>query len=235
MNGGGAGSRQIERSEQAGQAERPGQAGRAERPAPPEPTGRRERKKAATRQAIADAALALFLERGYDQVSIREIADAADVSTTTLFKHFNGKEALVFDEDAQIEARLVAAVRDRAPGTSIPQALRALTLERLKFPTEDEAFAAYTRLVEGTPVLREYWHRMWMRHEGALATAVAAEVGASPEDAACAVLAHFALETASLARASKDPKGTVDVAFAVLENGWAGAGAGAGVGVGADG
>lgn len=217
MSGGGAGSGQIERSEQV------------ERPEPP---GRRERKKAATRQAIADAALALFLERGYDQVSIREIADAADVSTTTLFKHFSGKEALVFDEDAQIEARLVAAVRDREAGTSIPRALRALTLERLKFPTEDEAFAAYTRLVESTPVLREYWHRMWMRHEGALAAAIAAEVGEAPEDAACAVLAHFALETASLARASKDPKGTVDVAFAVLESGWVEAGSGSGVGVG---
>jgi AcrR family transcriptional regulator len=186
--------------------------------------GRRERKKAATRQAIADAALALFLERGYDQVSIREIADAADVSTTTLFKHFSGKEALVFDEDAQIEAQLVAAVRERAPGTSILEALRVLTVERLKFPTEDEAFAAYTRLVEDTPALREYWHRMWMRHEGALATAIAVEVGAAPEDAACAVLAHFALETASLARASKDPKGTVEVAFAVLEKGWNGIG-----------
>ncbi|MEY9860278.1 AcrR family transcriptional regulator [Catenulispora sp. GAS73] len=222
MSGGGAGSGRIERSEQV------------ERPERPEPPGRRERKKAATRQAIADAALALFLERGYDQVSIREIADAADVSTTTLFKHFSGKEALVFDEDAQIEARLVAAVRDREAGTSIPQALRALTLERLKFPTEDEAFAAYTRLVESTPVLREYWHRMWMRHEGALAAAIAAEVGAAPDDAASAVLAHFALETASLARASKDPKGTVDVAFAVLESGWAGveAGSGSGVGVG---
>ncbi|MFE2143549.1 TetR/AcrR family transcriptional regulator, partial [Streptomyces sp. NPDC059456] len=54
---------------------------------PPAPTGRRERKKAATRRAIADAALHLFLERGYDEVGIREIADAADVSNTTLFKH----------------------------------------------------------------------------------------------------------------------------------------------------
>ncbi|KJK57800.1 hypothetical protein UK12_14285 [Saccharothrix sp. ST-888] len=57
------------------------------------PAGRRERKKAATRRALADAALRLFLERGYEQVGIREIADAADVSTTTLFKHFPVKEA----------------------------------------------------------------------------------------------------------------------------------------------
>ena len=57
--------------------------------------GRRERKKAATRKSLADAALRLFLDRGYDQVSIRDIAEAADVSTTTLFKHFPSKEALV--------------------------------------------------------------------------------------------------------------------------------------------
>src|ERR1700733_12422280 len=88
------------------------------------PVGRRERKKAATRQAIADAALRLFLERGYDEVSIRDIADAADVSTTTLFKHFTGKEALVFDQDADREADLIAAVRQRAAGQSIPEALR---------------------------------------------------------------------------------------------------------------
>ncbi|MDQ2738888.1 MAG: TetR family transcriptional regulator, partial [Actinomycetota bacterium] len=48
-------------------------------------TGRRERKKAATRAAIADAALRLFLARGYDQVSVKDVADAADVAVTTLF------------------------------------------------------------------------------------------------------------------------------------------------------
>ncbi|HWO62981.1 MAG TPA: helix-turn-helix domain-containing protein, partial [Umezawaea sp.] len=63
-----------------------------------ETAGRRERKKAATRQALADAALRLFLERGFDAVGVREIADAADVATTTLFKYFPTKESLVFDE-----------------------------------------------------------------------------------------------------------------------------------------
>src|SRR3712207_8221990 len=86
--------------------------------------GRRERKKAATRQAIADAALRLFLERGYDRVSIRDIADAADVATTTLFKHFPGKEALVFDKDEDREAALIAAVRRRPAGQSVVDALR---------------------------------------------------------------------------------------------------------------
>ncbi|WP_147264659.1 TetR/AcrR family transcriptional regulator, partial [Streptomyces sp. NBRC 110611] len=64
----------------------------ANEPAP----GRRERKKAQTRKALADAALRLFLERGYDGVSVKDVAEAADVSVTTLFKHFSGKEALVF-------------------------------------------------------------------------------------------------------------------------------------------
>src|SRR4051794_40719745 len=92
------------------------------------PVGRRERKKAATRQAIANAALRLFLERGYDQVSIRDIAEAADVSTTTLFKHFTGKEALVFDEEQHNEAALVAAVRQRAADQSVIDALRQYVL-----------------------------------------------------------------------------------------------------------
>lgn len=188
-------------------------------PAAPQP-GRRERKKAATRQAIADAALALFLERGYDHVSIREIADAADVSTTTLFKHFSGKEALVFDRDESIEATLVSAVRERKPGTSIPEGLRVLTRARLDVATGTQAFADYTRLVESTPALRDYWHRMWMRHEGALTAAIAADIGAPPDDTACAALAHFSLEVAALARASTDPENAVDQAFALLERGW---------------
>src|SRR3954467_11652868 len=86
--------------------------------------GRRERKKAQTRKALADAALELFLVRGYDQVGVKEIADAADVSVTTLFKYFPSKEALVFDQDDDIEAALVQAVRGRPPGHTIVDALR---------------------------------------------------------------------------------------------------------------
>ncbi|MBS2532549.1 helix-turn-helix transcriptional regulator, partial [Catenulispora sp. NF23] len=75
--------------------------------------GRRERKKAAIRQSLADTARDLFLERGYDAVGVREIAEAADVSVATLFNHFpDGKEALVFDQDADREAALVAAVHN---------------------------------------------------------------------------------------------------------------------------
>jgi len=183
--------------------------------------GRRERKKAATRQALADAALELFVEHGYDKVSIRDVAEAADVSTTTLFKHFPSKEALVFDLDADVEAGLVAAVRDRAPGTSIVQALREHALRARVFaPDFAQQSAAFLELVRSTPALTEYSRRMWLRHERALAETIAAEVGAPTGDPACQALAHYALEARPLGGSSANPAAMVDAAFDLLERGW---------------
>lgn len=183
--------------------------------------GRRERKKAATRKALADAALRLFLEHGYDQVGIRDIAEAADVSTTTLFKHFPSKEALVFDMDADLGAALVATVRDRTPGTPVTEALRGHMLSPLSFPAEgQEEIDAFLRLVTGTPALVEHHRRMWMRHEHALAEAIAGEYGVAADDPACAALAHFVLEARALAADSPDPAAGVNAAFDLLERGW---------------
>ncbi|MFE3881754.1 TetR/AcrR family transcriptional regulator [Streptomyces lydicus] len=187
-----------------------------------EPTGRRERKKARTRKSLADAALELFLDRGYDQVSVKDVADAADVSVTTLFKHFPSKEALVFDEEDDIEAGLVAAVRERAPGRSIPQALREHIL-RTQDLAKDPRCAPFLRMVEATPTLRDYSHRMWMRHETAVARAIAEETGAPEGDATCAALARFALETRGLVQRHPDPRRAAEEAFALLEHGWAAA------------
>ncbi|MFC8448163.1 TetR/AcrR family transcriptional regulator [Kitasatospora sp. NPDC057223] len=188
---------------------------------PPPPAGRRERKKAATRQALADAALNLFLARGYDQVTLHEIAEAADVSTTTLLKHFPSKEALVFDEEADQEAGLVDAVRDRAPGTTVPQALGA-HVKRVRLRPADSAprYADFFDLVTGTPALADYAHRMWMRHQDALARAIADDAGLPPGDPHSAALARFALEASALAHRSEDPEQAVDAAFDLLERGW---------------
>jgi AcrR family transcriptional regulator len=184
--------------------------------------GRRERKKAATRQAIADAALRLFLERGYDDVGIREIADAADVSTTTLFKHFAVKEALVFDEDADQEARLLAAVRERPEGRSIPAALREHALRyRMAAAAGDARFAAFFDLINNTPALRDYVQAMWLRHTNALAQTIAEESGLPAHDPACTALAHFALEAPRTSRGDRDPREAVIRAFDLLETGWA--------------
>ncbi|MFF4354365.1 TetR/AcrR family transcriptional regulator [Streptomyces sp. NPDC001530] len=185
------------------------------------PRGRRERKKAATRQALADAALRLFLERGYDQVGIRDIADAADVSTTTLFKHFPVKEALVFDEDTDQEARLLAAVRERPQGQSVLAALREHALRhRVDAGGADANFAAFVELVESTPALRDYAQRMWLRHETALTHAIAEATGVPADDPDCAALAHFVLEAPRTARGRTDGYETVTRAFDILERGW---------------
>ncbi|WP_103338310.1 TetR/AcrR family transcriptional regulator [Amycolatopsis sp. CA-126428] len=187
-------------------------------------TGRRERKKAATRQALADAALGLFLERGYDAVGVREIAEAADVSTATLFKHFpDGKEALVFDQDTDREAALVAAVRERPAGQSIPQALRRLLCdERSRQVREDPRFAGFRRLVDTTPALHEYFRRMWVRHEKALSAAIAADSALPESDPGCQALAHFALEAVTLVHGRDDAEAALDRIFALLDTGWAG-------------
>jgi AcrR family transcriptional regulator len=184
------------------------------------PVGRRERKKAATRQALADAALRLFLERGFDQVGVKEIADAADVSTTTLFKHFPGKEALVFDQDADHEAAFVTAVRNRPPGQSIPQALRAQLGQRYLDPVEHPVFADFLALIRTTPALREYELRMARRHEHALAAAIAAEIGAAADDVACATLARLTLEAFDLAHGYPDQSAALDRIFDLIDRGW---------------
>ncbi|MFJ5228519.1 TetR/AcrR family transcriptional regulator [Kitasatospora sp. NPDC088391] len=190
-------------------------------PPPPPPPGRRERKKAATRQAIADAALRLFLERGYDEVGIREIADAADVSTTTLFKHFPAKEALVFDEEADLEAVLLAAVRDRPAGQSVPAALCEHALRHRRGATDgDPRFAAFLALVDSTPALRDHRQAMWLRHTAALAAVVAEQSGLPADDPACTALAHFALEAPRAAAAHQDVPAALARAFDLLDLGW---------------
>ncbi|MEV8636276.1 helix-turn-helix domain-containing protein [Streptosporangium sp. NPDC051023] len=186
----------------------------------PPVVGRRERKKAATRQAIADAALELFLERGYDRVSIRDIAEAADVSTTTLFKHFPGKEALVFDQEEDREAELIAAVRQRPAGQGIVGALREHVLaSRLRVATHPLR-TEFTDLVDSTPALQEYAERMWTRHTAALSAAIADDAGVSHDNIACRALARFVLDIPVLTRGLRDPRTAVEEVFDLLTHGW---------------
>src|ERR687886_153287 len=83
-----------------------------------EPVGLRQRKKLRTRQAISEAAIALFLERGYDQVSIAEIAAAAEVSKRTLFAYFPTKDDLVLHRFADHQDEAARVVRARPPGVA---------------------------------------------------------------------------------------------------------------------
>lgn len=188
---------------------------------PDSPTvGRRERKKAATRQAIADAALELFLEHGFERVSVRDVAEKADVSTTTLFAHFPSKEALVFDREESVDAKLAAAVRERPAGQDVVEALRAHALTSWVSINSDPRLERFTALVDGTPALREYAERMWMRHAGTLSTVIAEELGREADDLACSALARFVLEIPALTKGRHDPRATVETVFDLLVHGW---------------
>ena len=84
--------------------------------------GLRERKKLQTRQLIAETARALFTERGFEHVTVSEIARTADVSEKTVFNYFPTKEDLVYWRLESFEEGLLAAVRDREPRRVRPRA-----------------------------------------------------------------------------------------------------------------
>lgn len=193
-----------------------------------EAPGRRERKKAATRQLIADRALELFLTRGFDAVGVREIADAADVAVTTLFSYFPSKEALVFDADGEHEAELISAVTDRPAGMSIPEALRQSFHRMLEGDYDEPTVQAFRALVKSTAALSEYSDRMWLRHTAALGAAIAADRGLPPDDLTSHALARFALDANPLAAGHADPAGAIDASFALIEGGWTAVSAAAG-------
>jgi AcrR family transcriptional regulator len=90
------------------------------------PTDRRSRKRLATREGISNAATRLFLERGFDQVTVDEIAEAADVGRMTVFNHFPRKEDMFFDRDEEGREILREALRQRDPRVAPIETLRLL-------------------------------------------------------------------------------------------------------------
>jgi AcrR family transcriptional regulator len=95
------------------------------------PVPLRERKQRRTRQAIKDAAMALFVERGFDAVTVSDIAARAEVGRSTFFRHFADKQEVVFDDDQGMHLLFADAIgRAAAPlaplGSSLPAALRAM-------------------------------------------------------------------------------------------------------------
>jgi AcrR family transcriptional regulator len=114
--------------------------------------GLREIKKAETRREIADTAMRLFVQRGFDHVTVAEVAAAARVAEKTVFNYFPTKEDLFFDEVPERQAALVAAIRDRSPGESIVAALRRL--QASECPRLCSAgFATFARIIEESPAL----------------------------------------------------------------------------------
>jgi len=90
--------------------------------------GVRENKKRRTRQLIEESAVALFAERGYDNVTMAEVARRADVSSATVFNHFATKDALIFSGLERFECELLDVIRARPVTESLPQAFRSFVL-----------------------------------------------------------------------------------------------------------
>jgi AcrR family transcriptional regulator len=117
--------------------------------------GRRERKKQQTRQAISDVATGLFLERGFDAVTVAEVARAADVAVQTVFNHFPAKEDLFFDEQGWWTGP-ARAIRE-APADADPVGvLEAQYLEGTRERLDVGHLATwkqFVRTIEGSPAL----------------------------------------------------------------------------------
>ena len=151
------------------------------------PPGLRERKKQQTRQLLSQTARRLFTERGFEQVSIAEIARAADVSEQTVFNYFPTKEDLVFSGLEVFEAQLLAAIRERAPGQTVIDAFGAFVLEpRGLFATKDDAAAreliTLTRMMAASPALLAREQQIFTGYTDSLAQLIATETGARAGD-----------------------------------------------------
>jgi AcrR family transcriptional regulator len=150
---------------------------------------------------------------------VREIADRADVSPTTVFTHFPQKEALAFGDEDERHEQLVAAITSRPPGTSISAALKAHYLAEITaFGSEPQR--QLLALMEQTPALIEYAERMWFRHEDALIAAITEEFGLAEPSDEIRFYVRFALQIQLNATRDTDPESTIDAGFRLLDEGW---------------
>jgi AcrR family transcriptional regulator len=144
--------------------------------------GLRESKKLQTRQEIADQAMRLFAKRGFDGVTVAEVAAAADVSEKTVYNYFPTKEDLFFDEVPARQAALVAAITGRRQGESILVALRGLQAAecpRLCSP----GFATFARIIEESTALQAKELEVMARFVQVLMDTLQAELAIAERDA----------------------------------------------------
>ena len=149
--------------------------------------GLRERKKQRTREQIADTAWQLFAERGFDQVTVAEIAADAEVSEATVFNYFPSKEDLVFHRMEAFEQELLAAIRNRPEGETIVAAFGRFALRPRGFLASDdprarEGMRAAARIITGSHALLSREREIFERFTGTLAALIAEERGMAPND-----------------------------------------------------
>ena len=150
-------------------------------------TGLRERKKEQTRQLIAETARRLFAERGFDRVSVAQIAREADVSQQTVFNYFPTKEDLVYWRLESFEQELLSTISEREPGEPVLAAFsRFLRQPRGLLGKHDpearERLAALTTMIMDSPALLAREQQIMAGYTDSLAALIADEQGAAPED-----------------------------------------------------
>ncbi len=165
-------------------------------------TGLRERKKQQTKQAIFEAARRLFAERGFDDVTVAEIASAAEVSEVTVFNYFPSKEDLFYGGMQFFEEELLEAVRNRPRSESALKALRRRLLESVDGLRSKDRVAAILKAAEmvgDSPALVAREREIVDRYTRRLADLLAAENKTGPDDveamavAAALIGAHRAI------------------------------------------
>jgi AcrR family transcriptional regulator len=208
---------------------------------PIDPPGLRERKKQRTRELIAETARGLFVERGFEQVTVAEIARSCEVSEKTVFNYFPTKEDLVFWRFESFEQELLDAIREREPGESVLAGFGRFVLQRRGLLAEQDAKAralltAVTRMIAESPSLLAREQQIFERYTRSLADLIAGELAADSDDlepwvAANALMGvHRALVAYARRRllaVERDPDVAADVlargtrALAALEHGLA--------------
>jgi AcrR family transcriptional regulator len=149
--------------------------------------GLRERKKQQTRELIAETARRLFVERGFEGVTVAEVARAADVSEKTVFNYFPTKEDLVYWRLESFEEDLLETIRERKAGESFLAAFGRFVLERRGLLAEEdpdavERLAALTRMISESPALLARERQIFERYTTSLAALIAQETGADTDD-----------------------------------------------------
>ena len=153
--------------------------------------GLRERRKQETRQAISDIATQMFADRGFDTVTIAEVAEAAGVAKMTVTNYFPRKEDLVFDRAEAVIRHLANVIAARAPGESMLAAIRrdyadAVARADITIGLSSPAFA---RMILSSPALIGRVREMLDQREQALGDAIAAETGTDgPQERLAAAL-----------------------------------------------
>jgi AcrR family transcriptional regulator len=149
--------------------------------------GLRERKKQRTRELIAETARGLFVERGFDRVTVAEVARAAEVSEATVFNYFPTKEDLLYWRLETFERDLLETVRERERGESFLAAFGRFVLQRrgllaARDPEAIEFLAALTRTITESPALLARERQLFDRYTTSLAALIADETGAGPDE-----------------------------------------------------